>query len=129
MSAVLNLAGLACAGALASSVAAAEIEMADPTRPPAGFSAAAAAGLERPQGRVLQSIIITPHRRSAIINGERVDLGGRLGDAEVVQIRESEVVLRSGAGTEILKMYPAVEKSAKRTDVRPPAAPGSGKGR
>src|SRR5688500_15974232 len=109
MSPSRTLAGVACAAAVASSAVAAEVEMlADPTRPPPGFSAAASARGERAQGRVLQSIMITPHRRSAIISGERVDLGGRLGDAEVVQISESEVVLRSRAGMETLKLYPAV---------------------
>jgi MSHA biogenesis protein MshK len=132
MTAGRAFAGAACAAALASSVGAAEIEMlADPTRPPAGFSAAtaAAAAPESAQRAVLQSIMITPQRRSAIISGERVDLGGRFGEAEVVQISESEVVLRSRAGVEILKLYPAVERSTRRTDARPPAATGSPKGR
>ena len=79
----------------------------DPTRPPAGISAndtsdGAAAG------PVLQSVMITPTARTAIIGGETVKLGGKYGDARVIKITESEVVLRSANGTETLRMYPDV---------------------
>ena len=107
------LACLACAAAFVATRAAGAETMADPTRPPARLSAPD--GHRDASGRpVLQSIIITPHRRSAIIDGERVDLRGRFGDAEVVQITESDVVLRSPGGTEILKLYPGVDKALRR---------------
>lgn|GEM_PF-1783578 len=80
----------------------------DPTRPPAMMlnNAADAGG---PTGSLLQSIMITPTQRSAIIGGERVVLGGKYGDARVVRITESEVVLHSSAGAETLSMYPDVD--------------------
>jgi len=81
--------------------------MDDPTRPPAALlsgTPGAAIG-----GSLLQSVIITPTQRAAIIGGEKVDLGGKYGDARVVKITESEVVLRSATGTETLQMYPGVE--------------------
>jgi MSHA biogenesis protein MshK len=96
--------------------------MADPTRPPRAVPAEAAA--ERTDARVLQSVIITPDRRAAIINGERVELGGVYGDARVSRITETEVVLRSAARTEVLKLYPNVDKSMKRDE--PARAAGSG---
>jgi hypothetical protein len=52
--------------------------------------------------------MIRPHNRSAIISGQRVELGGRYGDARVAAISESEVVLRSNGGTDVLRLYPDV---------------------
>lgn len=82
----------------------------DPTRPAIGYAdaeAGAAAG-----GLVLQSVMITPTIRSAIINGEVVMLGGKFGSARLIKISESEVVLNDGGETQILKLYPGVEKRA-----------------
>jgi MSHA biogenesis protein MshK len=80
----------------------------DPTRPAAGVysseSTDAAAA-----GPVLQSVMITPTARSAIIGGEVVKLGAKYGDARIIKITESEVVLRSSTGIETLKMYPGVD--------------------
>ncbi len=95
--------------------------MADPTRPPRAVPAEATP--EQPGAPVLQSVIITPERRAAIINGERVELGGVYGDARVSRITETEVVLRSAARTEVLKLYPNVDKSIKRDE--PARAAGS----
>ena len=85
----------------------------DPTRPPPVFSnppgdTGAAAG------PLLQSVMISPAGRSAIIGGEIVKLGGKYGDARVVKITANEVVLRSANGTEILRMYPEVNMKAVR---------------
>jgi MSHA biogenesis protein MshK len=83
--------------------------IADPTRPPPGVSGDEIAE-EAVRGPVLQSIMITPNKRSAIISGQPVELGGRYGDARVAAIREGEVVLRSKNGSEVLKLYPDVHK-------------------
>src|SRR5688500_84097 len=105
--------------------------MTDPTRPPRS-AAAAQAGFdsagEPPSAPILQSVMITPTRRSAIIGGERVELGGRYGEAQVVRITESEVVLRSAGRTEVLRMYPEVDKKAARS-AQPASAlpPGAGR--
>ena len=81
----------------------------DPTRPPSGYAdldtSGAVAG-----GPVLQSVIITPTVKAAIINGEMVKLGGKFGNAHLVKISENEVVLRNNEQIQVLKMYPAVEK-------------------
>lgn len=84
--------------------------MSDPTRPPTGYAeadAGAAAG-----GPVLQSVMIAPTLKAAIINGEMVKLGGKFGSARLVKITESEVVLKEGGESQILKLYPGVEKRA-----------------
>ena len=96
----------------------------DPTRPPGGYAAGEveAAG-DAGGGLVLQSVMISPARKSAIINGERVMLGAKYGDAVLVKLTENEAVLKSGSETQVLKLYPGVEKreivpAAKKTAAR-----------
>jgi MSHA biogenesis protein MshK len=80
----------------------------DPTRPPPGIYSNEAAGSAAVSEPVLQSVMISPTERSAIIGGKTVKLGAVVGDARVIKITESEVVLRSASGTETLRMYPDV---------------------
>jgi MSHA biogenesis protein MshK len=75
---------------------------------------------------VLQSVIITRGHRAAIINGQRVELGGQFADARVVRITETEVVLRSPAGAEVLKMYPNVDKAVRPAEAVPRAPKSAG---
>ena len=79
----------------------------DPTRPPPALSSAEP-GDSAEAAPVLQSVMISSAARTAIIGGQAVKLGGTYGDARVVKITESEVVLRSASGTETLKLYPGV---------------------
>jgi MSHA biogenesis protein MshK len=85
----------------------------DPTRPPPGFGTGAA-GVERDAGGGirLQSVMISPTQRAAVINGVVVKLGEKYGDAVLVGVAESEVVLRSGGGQQVLKIHPDVDKRA-----------------
>jgi MSHA biogenesis protein MshK len=83
--------------------------LSDPMRPPEGLGPAGPEqGLE--SGPVLQSVMIAPAMRAAIISGQLVKQGERYGDAVLVKVAESEVVLRSGAETRVLKLYPGVDK-------------------
>lgn len=92
--------------------------LSDPTRPPgasSGMTQAAGPGEELAiSATQLQSVLIAPGRRVAVINGQAVALGGMVGEAKVVKISETEVVLRRGAENEVLKMYPGVEKQATK---------------
>jgi MSHA biogenesis protein MshK len=96
----------------------------DPTRPPAALSApAATSGSPSAQdeitGTQLQSILISSSRKVAVINGTMVPLGGMVGEARVVSITETQVVLRKGEETEVLMMYPGIDKRpVKRTAAR-----------
>ena len=81
----------------------------DPTRPPAALFA--------PQeqettdvGPVLQSVSLASGRRSAIISGQRVKAGSKIGEARVISINETEVVLKTGNSLQTLKLFPDVEK-------------------
>jgi MSHA biogenesis protein MshK len=89
--------------------------MDDPTRPPAGLRAGpvrAAAG----DGLVLQSVIIAEDRRSAIISGEHVLLGGKIGAARLVKVSEGSVVLMIGGNRRRLELFPTVEKHRAARD-------------
>lgn len=105
----------------------------DPTRPPASFGGAADADGDS-GGTVLQSVIISPTNKAAIISGVMVRLGEKYGDAVLVKVAENEVVLKNGTTSQVLKLLPGVEKrepasaatndGARRGKVRAPAAEG-----
>lgn len=98
-------------------------DMIDPTRPPAALNSRPepAAGTQA-GGAVLQSVLISPTRKAAIISGRTVALGENFGDAKVVKITETEVVLRNGKEMQTLKLFPDIEKrpgaSRTKTDGR-----------
>jgi MSHA biogenesis protein MshK len=58
----------------------------------------------------LQSVLISPKRKVAVINGDTVQVGDRVGDARVVRIVEGEVVLARGGQWQTLKLFPGIEK-------------------
>ncbi len=86
----------------------------DPTRPPAGIDSATPAGVaapSRPAKATLQSIIRrTQDRPAAIIDGELVVLGGRIGDARLVRVGEDSVDLATATGRETLQLTPGIGK-------------------
>lgn len=81
----------------------------DPTRPPGALAVTASDGMVS-SGPVLQSVKLTQGRKVAMISGEMVALGGRYGSARLVKLTESEAVLKDGAETTVLKLFPLVEK-------------------
>lgn len=110
--------------ALAASSALAQVAN-DPTRPPAAILSTMQGSDAQNGAPLLQSVMITPTGRSAIIGGEHVKQGGKYGDARVVGISETQVVLRSSTGTETLHLYPGIEMKpvvAAPPAVRKPAA-------
>jgi hypothetical protein len=89
--------------------------MRDPTQPPAMQMAKAGKTSSTPYtgpGLVVRSIRIGPAGRLAMIGGVGVKVGDSLGEAKVIAIRESEVVLREPQGSRTLKLYPGVDKHA-----------------
>ncbi len=108
-------AAFACDAALAQA-------MTDPTRPPTEHVVADGGEPAAAGAPVLQSVMITPTLKAAIINGEMVKLGGKFGNAQLVKVSESEVVLKSGDETQVLKMYPGVDKRGRTAAHQPGAA-------
>lgn len=83
---------------------------ADPTQPPArGAGEAAASG-----GPRVESILIAPDRRLAVVNGQQVTVGSRIGAGTVVRISETEVVVRGSEGEQPLRLYPELAKKGRK---------------
>jgi MSHA biogenesis protein MshK len=102
--------GLAAAQAIA--VDAAAQGFADPTRPP--YGGAGGDVRETPvAGPELQSVLISPTRNVAVINGQTVPLGGKFRDATLTRITASGVELRNGSRVEKLSLFPQVDKKSK----------------
>jgi len=99
------LAGMAWAGSTLAQVP-------DPTRPAgAMMTPDVAGGVAAPAGSGVQTVILRPGGKSAaVINGQYVEVGGKLGDKRVLKISESEVVLKGESGREVIKVTPAIEK-------------------
>lgn len=93
---------LAAGGAMAQSLS-------DPTRPPAVLGMAGEPQAATPGAPQLQSILISRNpggRKVAVISGQTVRLGGRIGNAVLFQISQNEVVLKRGRTLETLKLSP-----------------------
>lgn len=86
------------------------LTMDDPTRPPAGVVGpdGAAAG----SGSIGLSSVMLPKkgRAAAVIDGQVVEVGGRVRDARLVKVTETSAVLEGGDGIERLYLTPDVEK-------------------
>lgn len=87
--------------------------LADPTRPP-GAGAQSDAGVAAPVAARLQSVLISPTRRVAVIDGKAVALGGRIGAATLESVSESAAVLRYADRRETLRLMPGVGKRERR---------------
>ena len=83
----------------------------DPTKPPDEIGIRTGGGAADPN--VLQSIIISPARRAAIINGQTVELGGKAGDVRLIEINEKGVVLQGENGRQVLTLFPDVKINKK----------------
>ena len=96
-------------------------ELPDPTRPPAiiAIPAIAGSGTADNQPAGLRSIIISKPRRAAIIDGETVELGGKHGDARLIEVNEGSVVLKSAQGRQVLTLFPDVKISRKKVKAKP----------
>jgi hypothetical protein len=109
---------LSSAFCLLSSVLCYAEELTDPTRPPAAIviPATATAG-SRSSG--LQSVIISKNRRAAIIDGETIELRGKHGDATLIEVTESGVVLQGAQGRQVLTLFPGVRMMQKDIQAAP----------
>jgi len=96
-------------------------QLQDPTRPPELIGQ----GEETvSSGPVLQSVLIAPDRKVAIISGQAVSLGQRFNGARVVGISETQVVLRNGSELQTLKLFPDIDKHRSSAKVGAESAAG-----
>lgn len=63
----------------------------------------------------LQSTLVAPNRRLAVINGKTFYVGERVADAEIIEISPQQVTLLRGGVREVLRLLP--EKTALRRHV------------
>jgi MSHA biogenesis protein MshK len=82
----------------------------DPTRPPSAVTRQDGSETSSSASSRLQSVLISSTRQVAVIDGRTVRLGERIGDATLVSIAPSQVILQRGAQYETLRMHPGVEK-------------------
>jgi MSHA biogenesis protein MshK len=75
----------------------------DPMRPASAPSDGVTSAV---QGLVLQSVLIAPQRRLAVINGRTLAIGERIDGATVVDIQAHEVVLKRASGDLTLRLVP-----------------------
>jgi MSHA biogenesis protein MshK len=80
----------------------------DPTQPPAMTGAAGDANGRGPR---VESILIAPDRRLAVIDGEQVTLGSKVAGGAVVRITETEVVVRGADGEHTLRLVPETRRA------------------
>lgn len=98
-------------GASSSGVDALSQTLQDPTKPPSVATtepALSATATSAAPSRV-QSILISPGRKLAVIDGQTVALGGRIGGATLVAVGQGEVTLKRGEKLEVLKLNPGVQ--------------------
>ena len=89
-----------------AATAAAAAPFADPFRPPRQIEQPVADDVAKaPAGSRLESVLIGPDRRIAVINGQQYLEGDRIGDGRVLRISESEVVIRHPDRDEKLTMF------------------------
>jgi len=84
-------------------------DLPDPTRPPS---------VEAPRGgSELQTTLVSPGRKLAIISGRTVGVGDRVGAAVVTDIRPYEVVLKTSSGEKVLRLAPPI--NIRRNEIAP----------
>jgi MSHA biogenesis protein MshK len=88
----------------------------DPTRPPSMSVESGAKESAAPAGPQLQSVLISPTRRIAVISGSTVVQGGKYGGATVAAITEGSVLLRYADRKETLHLIFGVAKRDRRSD-------------
>lgn len=93
--------------------------LSDPTRPPLGFGDASTAAVmdAKPQERGLQSVIISPSRCAAIIDGKTVVLGAKHGSERLIEINARGVVLQGTHSRRTLTLFSKV--GLKMTETLP----------
>ena len=89
-------------------------ELTDPTRPAVSLEVAEPSStLDKPgdvnQSQGLRLIIIQKNRRAAIIDGKTIELGGKVGDARLIEVNEGGVVLQGVQGRRVLTLFPHVK--------------------
>lgn len=97
---------------LVASFAVTPVYALDPTLPPVGRSVNDVLAEEAVANLHLQAIFRVSGRASAVINGQTLQVGGRIGDAQLVELRPHSVVIdRHGQQQELHLSAPIIQTS------------------
>lgn len=91
-----------------------QAQLDDPTRP-ANIANATSSATAVTASWDLSSILVSPQRRVAIINGKTVKSGENLAGAKVLMINETGVKLKYRGEIILLKLFPDSVKTARDT--------------
>ena len=91
-----------------------QAQLDDPTRP-ANIANATSSATAVTSSWDLSSILVSPQRRVAIINGKTVKSGETLAGAKVLMINKTSVKLKSRGEIILLKLFPDSVKTARDT--------------
>lgn len=83
-------------------------DLRDPTRPAVHRDETRVVTSSRVDSWTLQSVLISPDRRYAIINGHIVAPGEWVNGALLLEVAEGSATLRTSEGRKILNLYPRV---------------------
>ncbi len=114
------MAGAGAAFGCAAAMAASALDLkglSDPTRPYTGGPAVTAPTPEA-SGPVLQSTMISPTDRRAVISGRSYRVGDKIDGAVITDIQPYEVTLKRGDRTNRLRMLPRLVKDPKASSVK-----------
>lgn len=82
----------------------------DPTQPPEAAASAPRAAHSAPAAPVLQSTLVSPRRRLAVINGKQVRVGDKFDGAVITEISPSQVRMTKGGRETTLRLHPKFTK-------------------
>jgi len=98
----------------------------DPTRPPADTTGTPGVPAARSVGP-MQTIKTSPGGTMAVVNGQIVKVGDSIGEARVVRISDTAVVLAwPGGVTDTVKLHARVDKRAAVPGIQQPGAAAAG---
>ena len=82
----------------------------DPTRPAPAFLPSTAASTPAVTPLVLQSILLGPQRRIAIINGQRLEIGQKIRGLELIALTSTQAILQGPQGRITLHLLPGASR-------------------
>ncbi|HKQ30046.1 MAG TPA: MSHA biogenesis protein MshK [Burkholderiales bacterium] len=91
----------------------------DPTRPPMEAASASRGGTVAPSepiGPVLQSTMVSPYRKSAVISGKKVKIGDSYEGSVIVDIAPYEVRMTRGGREISLRLAPKLTTDKGRVE-------------
>ena len=86
----------------------------DPMRPPEASPAVSSVAASVPSSAGLQIVITSPQRKLAVIDGAVVPLGAPVRKATLAGVSDSVAVLRKNGDSDVLLMYPNIDKRPSR---------------